>query len=242
MTPTLRTIIIDDEPLALDKLRSYVEKIPFLDLVGDYTSPTDAIELLTSSPVDLIITDIQMPDVNGMEVVRSLVRPPFVIFTTAYADYAVESYKYPTVDYLLKPYRFIDLQRAANRALDAYIKSRPTESRPADASLFVKTENKYIRVDLSDIRYIKGYGEYLQIYLTGNPSPLMTISSFAAIRDRLTPNFLQIHRSYLVNMDRISHVERNRVAMDAETYLPVSETYLPSFRLYLQQHSVGPQK
>lgn len=242
MTPILRTIIIDDEPLALDKLRSYVEKIPFLELVADCASPSDAMDFLATEPVDLIITDIEMPDMNGMEIIRSLVRPPFVIFTTAYANYAVDSYQFPTVDYLLKPYRFIDLQRAANRAMDAYLRFRAVEFRPAEGSLFIKVENRYIRVQLSDIRYIKGYGEYLQIFLASANNPLLTISSFASIRDRLTPNFLQIHRSYLVNMDRISHVERNRVVMDADTYLPVSETYLPSFKLYLQQHSIGPLK
>lgn len=234
-------MIIDDEPLALDKLRSYVEKIPFLELVADCASPTDAMEILASEHIDLIITDIQMPDINGLELLKSLVKSPYVIFTTAYADYAVESYKFATVDYLLKPYRFIDLQRAVNRAMDAYQRSRAIERHPEEGSIFIKVENKYIRVKLSDIRYIKGYGEYLQIFITDTPKPLLTISSFAAIRDRLTPNFLQIHRSYIVNMNQIVHVERNRVVMDEDTFLPISDTYMPEFRLYLQNNSVGTQ-
>lgn len=236
----LRTLIIDDEPIALEKLRNYVVKIPFLELAAVCDSPTDAVELLAKDSIDLIITDIEMPDINGMELVRSLVHPPFIIFTTAYADYAVESYKLPTVDYLLKPYSFTDLQRAANRAYDNF-KLRQEQHAATSDSIFVKVENRHIRVSLNEIRYIKGYGEYLQIFVDDLSKPLMTISSFASLLERLPGNFLQIHRSFVVNMNKISHIERNRVAIDSETFLPVSDTYLPSFRQYLQRLSVGPK-
>lgn len=237
----LQTLIIDDEPIALEKLRSYVEKIPFLTLVAACNSPLDAASITASEKIDLIFTDINMPDLNGIEFASSLTGDPMVVFITAYDTYAVESYRLSAVDYLLKPYSFADFQRAANKALSLHRLKSPGTPSTADRpeTLFVKVDYRYINVHLADVRYIKGYGEYLQIFTSDRGQPLLTLSSFNAIRDRLPSNFLQVHRSYIVNMDRVRQIERSRIILDADTAIPVSDSYRDSFQEYLSSHSVG---
>ena len=248
----LRTIIIDDEPIALEKLRSYVEKTPFLQLAGVYSNGVEALETMASgTEVDVIFTDINMPDINGMEMVSALTQQPLVVFITAYSDYAAESYRYSAVDYLLKPYNFTDFQRAAGKVLDRYrmmhsdtttIQETSTGTAQTvndSGSIFIKVDHRYVRVNLTDIRYIKGYGEYLQIFTTASPSPLLTLSSFATILGRLSGDFLQIHRSYIVNMNHVLQIERARIVMDADTYLPVGDSYKPKLQQYLATRSIG---
>lgn len=238
----IRTLVIDDEPIALEKLKNYVSKVPFLELAGACQSAVDAAGVLACGNVDVIFTDINMPDIDGMEFVGSLPNPPMVVFITAYAQYAVDSYRLSAVDYLLKPYGFADFQRAANKVLEQY-KSRHAQNDSLigerNGSIFIKVDYRYVRVNLSDIRYIKGYGEYLQIYMDGSASPLLTLSSFAAIMERLPSSFLQVHRSYVVNMDRVVRIEKSRVIMDAETYIPVGDSYRTAFMDYLTTHSLG---
>ncbi len=198
----IKTLIIDDEPIALEKLRNYVVKVPFLELVGECQSAMGAIELLTVKDIDVVFTDINMPDLNGMDLASSLSNPPMIVFITAYAQYAADSYKLDAVDYLLKPYGFADFQRSANKVLETF-KARNHAGKPAEStvnneSIFIKVDYRFVRVSLSDIRYIKGYGEYLQIYLDRTNSPLLTLSSFAGIMERLNGNFLQVHRSLCI--------------------------------------------
>lgn len=245
----LRTLIIDDEPLALEKLSSYVEKVPFLQLVAKCMSAVDATAVISAEEVDVIFTDINMPDLSGMEFVGSLSSSPMVVFITAHASYAAESYRVSAVDYLLKPYSFADFQRAANKVLEQYLlRHRKRDSTPSsdtprhDGSLFIKIDYRYIRISLTDIIYIKGYGEYLQVYIAGNPSPYVTLSSFSAIREKLSANFLQIHRSYVVNMDAVERIERGRIVMEGDTWLPVGDSYKTVLQDYLASHSVGQKK
>ena len=239
----LKTIIIDDEPIALEKLKSYVSKIPELELTAACGSAFEAVAVISREDVDLIITDINMPDLNGLDFIRSLSRPPMVILTTAYSQYAVDSYKVSAVDYLLKPYGFAEFSQAISKAVEAAsvksAKSGSTVSGEASDSIFIKVDYRYIRVDLSDIRFIKGYGEYLQIFLTGKPSPLVTLSSFTSIKGLLTDDFLQVHRSYIVNMNQVEMIERNRVVMDKDNYIPVGDSYRVAFQQYLATHSIG---
>ncbi len=242
----MRTLIIDDEPIALEKLKAYVGKTPFLELAAECQSGFEAIEFMAHAEVDLVITDINMPDLNGLDFVRSLPKSPLVIFTTAHPQYAVDSYRVSAVDYLLKPYGFADFHRAAGKALELHAarQAQPEQQAPQGArgSLFVKVDYRYIRVSLADIRYIKGYGEYLQIYVDGNANPLLTLSSFASIKERLTENFLQVHRSYIVNMDHVEQIERNRVVMSPDLYIPVGDSFKNQFQSYLASHAVGKLK
>jgi len=229
----LRTLIIDDEPIALEKLQSYAGKTPMLALSGACSNGIDAVKFLMENEVDLIITDINMPDLNGMDMIKSMSHPPMVIFTTAYDQYAVDSYKLSAVDYLLKPYGYADFLQAVNKAV-----SRVGPQKD-DTSIFVKVDYRYIRVPLERIRYIKGYGEYLQIYISESDSPLLTLSSFAAVMNHLSDNFLQVHRSYIVNMDAVEVIERNRIFMDNATIIPVGDSFKSSFQNYINSHSVG---
>lgn len=238
---TLHTLIIDDEPIALEKLRNYALKVPFLELKGACCSAREAMAILADEHIDLIFTDIDMPDLSGMELVASLPAAPMVVFTTAHARYAVDSYRLAAVDYLLKPYSFVDFQRAATRALER-ASMRTAEPAPAADSLFVKVDYRYVRVATASIRYIKGYGEYLQIFTEGAPSPLLTLSSFAAIAGKLPAHFVQVHRSYIVNMHSAEQISRGRIVMDADTYIPVGDSYKATLHRYLRQHSVGAPK
>ncbi len=242
----MRTLIIDDEPIALEKLRNYVMKVPFLELVGACRNGLEATAVMATEKIDAIFTDINMPDMDGMEFIGSLTNAPLVVFITAYTDYAVDSYKYSAVDYLLKPYSFADFQRAANKLLERYNQRHPaTEDKPSQSrsdggdSLFVKVDYRYVRVNLSDIRYIKGYGEYLQIFTKGAESPLLTLSSFNSIKDNLPRNFIQVHRSYIVNMDSVQSIVKGRILMDADTYIPVGESYRNAFQSYISAHSIA---
>lgn len=237
----LRTLIIDDEPDALDKLKSYIEKVPFLELVAECQGSTEALEILSNESVDVIFTDIDMPDIDGIAFVESLTTRTMVVFITAYRDFAVDGFRLSAIDYLVKPYSMAEFRRAANKVLEVWHNRHPQPDTSSDKfdSLFIKVENRFERISQSDITYIKGFGEYLQIYTEGKTRPVMTISSFANIIEKLGHSFLQVHRSFVVNMDKIVRVEKNRIVMDKDTYIPVSKTYHDTFVDYLQKYSVG---
>lgn len=238
----LQTLIIDDEPIALEKLKNYVEKVPFLNLAGACQNGFDAMSLLNSgTDVDLIITDINMPDLSGLDFVKSLAKPPMIIFTTAFSQYAVDSYKVSAIDYLLKPYSFADFSRAVGKAMAATsARTQPNESAPGgDDSLFVKVDYRYVRVSLRDIRFIRGYGEYLKIYIEGRDEPLVMLSSFSSVLERLSDSFLQVHRSFIVNMNKIEQIDRNRLVMDADNIIPVGDSYKSMLNDYLSTHALG---
>lgn len=235
----LKTLIIDDEPIALEKLGTYVSKVPFLELVAACSSALDAIDILSENTVDLIFTDISMPDLDGMAFVKTLSAVPMVVFITAYQQYAVESYRVSAIDYILKPYEFGDIQRAANKALDfAVLHNRKATLNDA-TSLFVKTDYKFVRVNFADILYIKGYGEYLQIYVSDNKIPILTLSSFAAIMQQLPDYFIQIHRSYVININKIDKIERGVVSIGNDITIPIGNSFKSEFQELLQRYSVG---
>lgn len=232
---TLRTIIIDDEPIALAKLHAYVEKTPCLELAGECASAAEAKRIMDTEPIDLIVTDINMPDMSGFDFIKSLTNPPMVIFTTAHAQFAVDSYKVSAVDYLLKPFDLEEFQRAAGKA----VQTQKVKQASMDDFLFIKVDYRFVRVNPANIRYIKGYGEYLQIFTTETEQPLVTLSSFAAIRSKLGSDFLQVHRSYIVNMRHVDSIERSRLVFAPDTFIPVSDSYKSAFQTYLASHALG---
>lgn len=243
----LQTLIIDDEPIALEKLRAYVGKVNFLQLAGEFSSAVEAMEFIASgNKVDLIFTDINMPDLNGLDFVRSLPSPPMIVFSTAYAEYGVESYRLSAIDYLLKPFGFADFQRAASKALERRIlldkaeqQTAPTRASSAAEPLFIKVDYRWVRIDPSTVDFIKGYGEYLQVYVDGQPSPLLTLSSFASILEKLPSSFMQVHRSFVVNLDRIVQIERSRITTLSGETIPVGDSYRQRLTDYIQAHGAG---
>lgn len=241
----IKVLAIDDEPLALQQLVSYIQKVPFLELTGQCQSALEAKDILNSQPVDAVFCDINMPDLNGMDFVKSLAAPPLVVFTTAYSEYAVEGFKVNAVDYLLKPFGLDDFRRAANRLKDrleaapAAAPAAPAVSADDDDTIFIKTDYKVIKIAVSDIRYVEGMSEYLKIHLEGQPKPVVTLLSMKKMEEFLPPTFMRIHRSYIINLKKILEVNKNRVILDADTYLPVGDNYKDAFNDYLNTKFLG---
>ena len=241
----IKVLAIDDEPLALQQLVTYINKVPFLELTGQCHSALEAQKLMEEEMVDAIFCDINMPDLSGMDFVRQLAAPPFIVFTTAYSEYAVEGYKVNAVDYLLKPFGMNDFLRAALKVQEQYnLRHQETpqkQSSPvqADGTIFVKTDDLVVRIAISDIRYIEGMSEYLKIHLD-NQKPIITLLSMKKMEDYLPPTlFMRIHRSYIVNLQKIQEVNKNRVILDADTYLPIGDLYKDRFNEYLEQKFLG---
>ena len=239
----IRCLAIDDEPLALQQLTTYIQKVPFLELAAQCQSALEARKFLEQDTVDAIFCDINMPDLNGMDFIKSLQAPPLIVFTTAYSEYAVEGFKVNAVDYLLKPFGLDDFRRAANRikerqeSVSTNIQHPTPNTQPA--TLFVKTDYRMVKINIPDIRYIEGMSEYLKIYLEGEDKPIITLLSMKKIESRLPENFMRIHRSYIVNLHKIQEVNKNRIIMDAETFLPIGDIYKESFQLYLDTMFLG---
>ncbi|MBQ9262552.1 MAG: response regulator transcription factor [Prevotella sp.] len=239
----IRVLAIDDEPLALQQLAAYIKKIPFLELVAECQSAIEAKEILNNENIDAIFCDINMPDLNGMDFVKSLSTPPLIVFTTAYSEYAVEGFKVDAVDYLLKPFGLDDFKRAANRLqerLEVRQQEPPTTIVSSeDDSIFVKTDYRVVKIAISDIRYIEGMSEYLKIHLESQPKPIVTLLSMKKMEEFLPSHFMRIHRSYIINLKKIQEVNKNRVIMDSETYLPIGDNYKDAFNDYLNKKFLG---
>ena len=243
----IRCLAIDDEPLALRQLATYIQKIPFLQLVKACESALEARKIMEEEMIDAIFIDINMPDLNGMDFVKSLAAPPLVVFTTAYSEYAIDGFKVDAVDYLLKPFSLDDMKRAANKVKarhDLLNATAPAiqEVAPADDdnTIFLKTEHRMVRVDIDNIRYVEGMSEYLRIYLEGVPRPLIVLLSMKKMEERLpSASFMRVHRSYIINLRKIQEVNKNRVIMDADTYIPIGDLYREAFNNYLDKKFLG---
>ena len=237
----IRCLAIDDEPLALGQLVAYINKVPFLELAAQCQSALEARNFLENDTVDAIFCDINMPDLNGMDFVKSLAVPPLIVFTTAYSEYAVEGFKINAVDYLLKPFGLQDLQRAANRIKDRLTESVAAAKPATDStdSLFLKTDYRIVKVNIPDIRYVEAMSEYLKVWIEGEAKPIISLLSMKKMEEHLPNNFMRIHRSYIINLDKIQEVNKNRVIMDSDTYLPIGDLYKEAFQAYLDTKFLG---
>jgi DNA-binding LytR/AlgR family response regulator len=234
----IRCIAIDDEPLALRQIADYIKKTPFLELSGECESASSAMEIMENNPVDLMFLDINMPDLSGMDFVKSLSKPPKVIFVTAYSEYAVEGFKVDALDYLLKPVSYADFLKSANKAKTWFENNqlKPDEVNSNKEYLFIKSEYKIVRINLDNIKYIEGMSEYVKIHLT-NSKPVMTLLSMKAIEDHLPPErFMRVHRSYIVSLEKITVIERSRIIFDGNIYIPVSDQYKAKFQSYIDKN------
>ena len=236
---TLTCAIIDDEPLAAGLLESYVKKTPYLVLTGTYNSAVTAMRDLREQPVQLLLLDIQMPELSGVEFAKILPRSTKVIFTTAFPQYAVEGFKVSALDYLLKPVSYQDFLQATDKALDWFAVMQKQETYSRDRFLFVKSDYKLLPISLDTIMYVEGLKDYVRFYLTTGER-IMSLMSMKRLEEFLPrPEFLRTHRSYIVHMPMVTTVDRLRLVFNPDLYIPISDNYKDEVMRYIDQHTLA---
>lgn len=249
----LSCIIVDDEPLAVKLLESFVSKTPDLHLLGSFTDSVEAINAVKEHRPNLLFLDIQMPDLNGMELAHMIPEGTKVIFTTAFKEYAFESYEVRALDFLLKPIRYNKFLAAIDKAkewfgnhgdkpLDSAIGSNPgpVPLIPNNTTLFLKVDGEYRQIAISDIIYVSGMKDYVMFYLDNERRPLVTHLTMKAVEEMLpTQQFMRVHRSFIVCLDKIRKVDRNDCIYIGDEIIHVTEAYLPAFQQYLTSKFPG---
>lgn len=231
----LKCAIVDDEPLALNLLESYVDKTPFLELTGKYSSAVQAMAALPDNPVDLLFLDIQMPELNGLEFSKMTNPHTRIVFTTAFDQYALDGYRVNALDYLLKPISYADFLQAANKALQWFGLQQQQEGEIE--SIFVKSDYKLVQVELKNILYIEGLKDYVKIYEENSPKPLLSLMSMKSLEELLPASrFIRVHRSYIVQKDKIRVIDRGRIVF-GKNYIPISDSYKIVFQEFLNKRS-----
>lgn len=241
----LNCVIVDDEPLALELIRSYVNKTSFLKLLGTYPNAIQAMKDLTGrEPVHLLFLDIQMPGIDGLEFSKLIDSYTRIVFTTAFSQYAVDSYKVNALDYLLKPISYADFLQSVNKAVHWFElrekKTSPTEEVPVVSPeyIYVKSDYKLIQIPLNQILYIEGLKDYVKIHLEGETKPVLSLISMKMMEERLpSDNFIRVHRSYIVQKSKIKVIDRGRIVFNKE-YVPVSESHKQELFEYINEHSI----
>ncbi len=232
-----KVVAIDDEPLALQLVKGYIEKTPFLELAGAFDNPVVAVSFIKSTDVDLVLLDIRMPDLTGTELARVITGGPKVIFTTAYEKYAVEGFRLDAVDYLLKPFSYAEFLKAVQKAqkiIELENKELPSLEVKNDF-LFIKSEYKIRRINFSEIHYIEGLKDYVKIFITGEKKPVLSLSTMKALEARLPAGrFMRVHRSFIVNLDMVKVIERNRIVF-GDVRIPVTDQYKENFQKFLDR-------
>lgn len=232
----LKCLIVDDEPLARNLLKEYIHKVPYLQLQGTCSNALEAMETLRKVEVDLLFLDIQMPDLTGLALLRSLQKPPLVIFSTAYSEYALESYDLDVVDYLLKPVTLERFLRAVDKATQRIKQPEATKSSgegQESSLIFVKDGTRLIKVRWSDILYIEGLKDYVTIHTP--TQKIVSLQRLKALEEQLPADrFIRIHNSYIIAVDAIDVVHRNEVQI-GKAFLPISDTYRKAFREFLDK-------
>lgn len=240
----INCIAVDDEPFALSLISSYVETTPFLNLVAAYSNGVEGLKAIHENPaIQLIFLDIRMADLSGIELARIVEQTGRkkhlrIVFTTAYDQYALEGFKVDALDYLLKPFSFVDFSRAATKAYDYFIMlehslnlvpANVPLSAPEKKYLYLKVDYQLQKVDTADILYIEGLKDYVKLFLKGEEKPLLTLTSLKSLEEKLaTPAFLRIHRSFIVGVEHIKSLTKNSVQI-GQTIIPVTEQYKEGF-------------
>lgn len=253
----IQTLVVDDEPLAQNLVALYVSQTPFLELCGRCSNAKEAYERISEGDVDLVFLDVQMPGMSGLTLMKSMPDDPAlrpkVIFTTAFSEYAIEGFKLDAVDYLLKPFDFDEFLKSAVKAQrqielerQAYTNTTSTaeeEITPTgDNYFFVKSEYKLVRIDIPKIIYIEGLKDYIKIYLEGENKPVLTLQSLKAVEKRLSsPDYIRVHRSFIVNISYIKGVDRSGIIMSSlssPTTIPIGDGYRASFMQKIESKTI----
>lgn len=234
----IRTIAIDDEPLALSLVSDYIRKTGFLELVGAFDNPLDAMDFLHEESVSLIVLDIQMPDLTGIEFIKTFADPPKVIFTTAYENYAIEGFKVNAIDYLLKPFSYQEFLTAMQKVRKILKLEEASLSNPDTSNqfLFLKSEYKIRRINFNDILYIEGLKDYVKVYLESSEKPILSINTIKLLEQKLpAKQFMRVHRSFIVNLEKIKTIDRSRIVF-GKIYIPVSPQYKEKLQKYINRN------
>lgn len=226
----LRSLIIDDKPLAIDVLADYTRKVPFLDLVATTTNPIEGLHIVSEYNIDLVFLDIQMPELSGMQFIKIAGKQCKIVLTTAYTEYALDGYEHDVVDYLLKPIAFERFYRAAEKALNLIAdksKTASVSSEPPPEYLFVKTEHRIQKINLVDILYVEALQNYVSLNTTGGR--IMSLQPLKKLEEQLPANeFVRVHKSYIISLRHISSVERGRIFI-GDAVIPVGDSYREGF-------------
>lgn len=243
-TPKISCIAVDDEPMALNLVESYIEKTPFLELKTKCSSAIEAMQYIKEHPIDLLFLDIQMPDLTGIEFSKLLSKETRVIFTTAFDQYALEGFKAEAIDYLLKPFDYAEFLTAANKAQKWFelVKGKSNETQIISKEkefLFVKSEYKQLRIKLDDVLYFEGLKDYIKIWLKDNPKPILTLMSLKSLEQELPKTqFMRVHRSFIVSLNNIDIIERSQIIINKQR-ITVSEQYKPKFLEFINNNSLN---
>ena len=243
MTQKFNCIAIDDEPLALQLVESYIKRTPFLNLIGTYGSAEEAMPTIQNEKIDIAFLDIQMPDFSGLQVSKMLSPDTKVVFVTAHDRFAIEGYKVNAVGYLLKPIsydEFLDVamkvQAMIQKEATASVASAP--SQPEQRTILVKSDYKMLQIPIKDILYIEGLKDYVKIHLDDGQKPILSLLSMKSMEERLPSNqFIRVHRSFIVQKSKIKVIDRGRIVFNKE-YIPISESYKQELFAYINEHSI----
>lgn len=219
----LKCVIIDDEPLAIELIKQYVEKFPSLEVTQTFLNAIAGVEYLRSVETDLLFLDIQMPDITGLQLLRSLNKPPMVIFTTAYSQFALNAFELDVLDYLLKPVEIDRFEKAVGKAFN-YYKFKNGITNLITESIYVRSEYQMVKVELDKVEYIEALDDYVKIHFT-DKSTVMTLMILKKLQEKLTYNkFIRVHRSYLVNLSKIKTIVNRKIQL-SHIEIPIGETY-----------------
>lgn len=227
----IKTIVVDDEPLALELVANYVRRLSFLELVAECSNAQDAFEAISQKGAELVFLDIQMPGMSGLSLTKLLQQKNNVkvVFTTAFPDYALEGFKLDAVDYLLKPFDFEEFEKSANKA-KRLIELEQLDKEPEPNWFFVKSEYKLIRIERDKIRYIEGLKDYIKIHLTDEPKPVLTLCSLKEMTEKLPePQFVRVHKSFIINVSSMVGIERNIIHLNSGDNVPLGDGYRAHF-------------
>jgi DNA-binding LytR/AlgR family response regulator len=248
MSIVIRCIIVDDEPMALALIESYVAKTSFLKLVRKCSNAFEALQAINEEQVDLAFLDIQMPELTGVELSKTLPLQTRIIFTTAFNQYAIEGFKARALDYLMKPFSFEQFYNAALRAKEwfelvqkpeASTLAAPEPEAPAKTYIFVKSEYRQLKIMLDNVLYFEGLKDYIKIWLTGEPKPILTLMSLKSLEADLPANaFMRIHRSFIIALNKIEVIERNQVIINKQR-ITVADQYRDKFHEYIKLNSIN---
>lgn len=233
-------IIVDDEPFALELIQNYVSKTPFLELKGKCNNAFDALELLNTEKIDLVFLDIQMPELSGLELSKTISKETRIIFTTAFSEYALDGFKADALDYLMKPFNFEEFYNAASKAKEWFeLKRKKVPENSVNSNfIFVKSEYKQLKIKLDDVLYFEGLKDYIKIWLVNQPKAILTLMSLKSLEEELPESkFMRIHRSFIVSLDKIEEIERSQVIINKQR-ITVAEQYKSKFQNFIGKNSI----